>query len=389
MEAIHRSARTRTRALVLVLLTAALASIPPGATSPLLLEEGPEPVATEPLFDDSHGDHLSAHVRTENPNGFPSLLLAVEDLDGDLIAYIFTLNNDLWASEGTLAGTSEAVLITEDMGTTWKRLDIWVHGATYDVAVNLEAWTTGLETTTLATEMRLRADPSGILEPSQEEVHIDRVRADWGGAQDHTFATPLADRGWSAVVHDGGQSFTGPPEVDRRNGFGYQGAGSVEIRGSGVPGGLAYLQTDVTAFNGAYVAEAAIRPDSVLTPPDHQAVLAGISGPDDDPTVHWAITMGAVAELGGHQLFYQAPDGARSPIGPVWTATAWHTVRATLLEDEGLVQVQIDGSDTALAFTGQDIGSSQRIAIGDIQTGVLPGGHFLADYDDVSVLPFA
>ncbi len=365
--------RTQTLVIALALVTLVLTPPSDDATATVAPSED-LPV---------HGPHLVTFFWIDDPAGHATTVLAAEDPDGTLILKADVNMRRIHVSDGSNDSAERPTIeVPLPITSSWNRVDILLQGDTYSISVDQKASVEG-RTFVPATAGAWIDDPRHLDDDGMiEEVVWADQRVDGGdGTYEHTFTTSLAEGHWRSH-EDGG-------EVDElRNATGYRSAGSAEILGAITPG-LAYIHAPVDAFAGRFGADVSARPhQNLFGGPIGQTFLAGLSGPIENPTIGWAFLIDRPAgTLDAWAVFYQAPDGIRTQVGPTMDSPAWSSYRFTIDETGDRITLRIEGGD-AVTLSDQDLGTSDRVGIGDLDPAIgLDHGAGVMRVDDVALYP--
>lgn len=322
-------------------------------------------------------------------DSLPTVVFGIETPQGDPVMIAYADGNVLKASNG--AGPTATI---GPISRGWHRVDLRLDGASYSLALDEDAVAT-LATTVAATEGAFSdrlALQDALCGCPGSPIEIARARFLPDGAVVTSFAAPVS--AW--IAHDPHDAVQVQTHTDGALGTGVLDVSSGKLAPVGVGDELGYVSTDVSGMGGAYVAEASFRPGFVSTLadgiPDHQAVLAGISGDAAAPEVHWALVMAAAGAGGVDQrtwgLFLLGPDGSRTPVSPTWTALdpPWHHTRVRVDEAAGTMLVQVDDASTSLRFDFESLAPSARVATGDVSPDVFVWtGNGAGKYDNLAV----
>ncbi len=368
----------RAAGLVILALTAGLS-----LTGIVPAEPGPAELEVHEA-----GHHIVTHVWVEDRNGPDhTAVAAAVDGDGELVMYAYVQYAWLYISDG-VDGDGEPV--ERQVGrfwlADWSRLDLTFDGDTYTLLVDQIHGVTA-STLTPANEAALLAHPGQALPSADAQALLSRTRSDPGdGSGEETFASvPGPTSPWQPVVTTGEIEF----EPDAT---GHEGRGHAIIWPSRDEG-VAYLTTSLGGYGSHYALEVSLMIGALL-PPAGQALLAGVHGEPDAPTVDWALVMDLppLEDLAlsdptqdTRALYFQTADGERTHL-VTWRGLSWHWVRVIVDEDAGSLEVLFDGGSVG-TFQGLDLASSTAAAVGDVDTAYpdLSGGG--VRFDDVAVYP--
>lgn len=367
-------------ALTAVLILAGLSiSLPAPTADAAGLNLVPDLVTPERSFETvtwehtlDEGGHLLFHYRSDT--GTQGIVKIVDD-EGHEILHAYSTSQEHFISDGRdSSGTVQYKAIGGDPWFRWLRGDIVLDGDTYTYHVDKRE-PVQARTFTHATQGQF-GDPSTI--PSVAGVaEIAQQRILGSHARVYGASTSLAeDPHWQAHgPTDEVRAQTGNP--------GYLSLGQLHIDAPETLSNVSYVHTDQP--DRSFIAEASFRP---LDPspallggvPDHQAILAGISGPDDAPTVHWALVMAPYAPAEeGSRLAHQAPtywewsiyliDGqdTRTQVAPTWNPfeARWHHVQVHVDPGTKALEVRVDLEGPALRFEDAFEAPGELIATGD------------------------
>jgi hypothetical protein len=321
--------------------------------------------------------HAVLHVKPRDAVADPGVAFALASESGALALYVVVeaggfLVTDGYESDGETL--RPLVAASGSVGSEWHRFDVIAQGETFTLRLDGKT-TVQARTLVPAAAFRL-ADPEAMpvgAAPS-DGIQINRVRFFPASVNASTFAG--ADAWWTTTTLGTGEAHT---QAAAR---GHQSQGQLEtasgslIAGARVPldSALAYAHRAIDGASGAYLVEASVRPEcvSALCPtgiPDHQAAIAGISGPLDDPHVHWAITVARVIDdTDRWALHLVGPRGASAQVSPAWSSLDpyWHTVIALVDPANETFSLQVDGTPTILSFALDGLAGVERLAMGDV-----------------------
>ena len=290
----------------------------------------------------------------------PETVLRVVTPQQEENLHVVLVGRSLWASDGHASdGTPRPYLPVEGTYAGGNaRIVVDLHGDSYTLTPDRGAPVTG--------RSFAHAAIGRVADPIPGEPSIEGV------TRALHYPASLRREGFDLHAFEGGwEPFAPDGALAVESGIvGHFGAGHMLIEGEGTLHGLTYVHAPVHELGGKFVAEASFTPRIVgldpIGPTDHQAVLAGLSGTLDEPSVAWAIVAAPVgARFDRWSLFHVDAEGHRTQVGDTWTTSVWHAVRVHVDEHAGALAVQIDDADHAFLFLG-DVGTSTRVAVGDV-----------------------
>lgn len=336
----------------------------------------------------AYGNHVKVYFRVPSGTGDPTGVLGIRDPTGALVMYAYAKDNDLFVTDGTEDGVESSSLVLPGavVGSSWHRLDVILHGATYTLHLDQQHTVTA-RAFTAATQGTWIEDPRGLAGPWNDDVDWAGHRVDDGAmAHDETFtrATPT----WETV----GDLDAINVRADRG---GHLSPGRLEVFSLGSLD-HAYVRAPTDHLDDSYVAEAAVSIGSNLNSPIGYVALAGLSGSADAPEVHWAVLIdrpfpagesGPTAFVNRWALHFVDGDGARTQVSPGWLDTLWHTVDVRVDEFNDAITVTVDAGESHTFHT--ELGTISHVAAGNLGTSIDPIISNPALYDELAVYEMA
>jgi len=315
------------------------------------------------IDDSGPGSHATMHFEIQGSSG-STVLFGLETTQGELVMAAYNSGAALYVF--LPGGGSEMVSL---INTWWHRVDILLGGDEYEMM--LDGKSKGRFPTHVHATEAVWADRAmlqdELLSGSGNPVNEARQGFLPLDARFETFTDELDPASWT--FHGPSEAFEIAPQEP-----GELGPGRLQVRAAGDLDSLAYMSTPLDGPGDGYIAEVSFRPwrVSTLQPdgvPDHQAVLAGLAGPNDEPELQWALVMAQDGiEYHRWSLYFIAEDGTRTQVAPTWNASddPWQRVRVLVDQDTGTVTVQSNDDETGLLFKDAFTSESDRLAIGDV-----------------------
>ncbi len=330
------------------------------------------------------GNHIVTRFSLGGNAARTTGVLALEDPDGNPVMHAKVSEGYVYVTDGVDSdGDPIYVRIPRGIGGAFHRLDVVPHGPTYTVELDGTYTVTAasFHPTTQATPL---ADPHAVLGLPWDDgpLQWDRTRVDDSAmAHDTTFARPLLDAGFTAYQE--GDEGRIQVRDDRQ---GYQSPGVLQIRRLPTEA-LAYISAERPVGTGVYHAEASFTPLDDFAVPAGMALVSGLTGPVEDPTVLWSVVV-EKTDLDEWALAYRAPDGTQTRVSPPAGFT-WRSVHVVVDETRHTLALDVDGGPV-WRFSGQDLGTAERIGIGDVFPDPLHEAATLsplgvARFDDVAI----
>lgn len=303
-------------ALVLALPAISAIGLPdPGQSAPFATVETSGPATSSTLDVPIAGfSSLTLHARATDSILGATDLARVIDAQGATLLRVWEDNYVIRATDpSSVAGS---VVLSEGTHPTWHRIAIgldqgrFLVGADAGPRVLVESLVAGAAARLVAL-------------PGPSSVSFFGLRVGEPPAHENLFAAPLAGvPGWR-VAATGVPDYSGVHELTAADGHGDPGV--IQVSGSAVAGGLAYLAYAPPIPAARFEVGISFRAQSVepLTVPSGQSVLACRDGAG---SLLWSLDL-ALSPV-GYTLVLTRPDALPVHASPTYVSLAWHTVVA-------------------------------------------------------------
>ncbi|HET6398691.1 MAG TPA: right-handed parallel beta-helix repeat-containing protein, partial [Candidatus Thermoplasmatota archaeon] len=288
------------------------------------------------------------------PTTATQTLASIHADDGTLLLRLGLASNRLTYTtvENGATVTREA---TPALLGIWHRMEVRRVGGAFELDLD-KVWRTTAVPLADRVPAEVRFGGSGLA-----AIQVDRLRVEVGDAlRDRTFAVPLANDGWE-LYDPSGSGVTLDPTA--------QGAATPGVATlSGAASSKKFLAFPTAPLGSKFVVESTVRPQQVSSPPQHQAVVSGISGTQGNGDLVWAVTMGPGALANQWALYWWASGSDPTLLETKFYTTAdWRTVRVELVSANTLA-IYVNESPEPVATQTVNMAGVQRIAVGDISS---------------------